>query len=467
MRNDNTTATLRDILFSIAVTNDEDIQEKVLTLLDDFRYLGKVEKELLNKYKQLAEEVNGVPKQGTLVARDQDYSLSRVIQADSLIDYTKIYIRNVQNIQMDEGIRKSLKDYYDGKIKFEDLSVKVQDALMVGSPNETSEEMESNLDIDYFKKLTEQESIPKGVKFGIPCIDEVYRGLVPGDILTIAGYTGSMKTTLASNLAYNAMKEGKNVLYISLEVSRDDLMFALLSRFSFTDYTKPIMRNEIQEFATKNKKEFLELCNEYNKLEGNIRIVDEKDLNTYSITAFNELIEKINEEFITRTGKKTDIIVLDHVQLLKFNDSKSAMDNPYLVVNYYTSYFREKAAREGYAVILVSQTSRQGYEYACKNNGRYLETGLAEANELERASTCIVTIFVTDRGKQSKEVSVQVLKNRYGEKMEEPSQASMYAEYFLIGNGNSLNVEEVGPVFNDNEFIDTKEFNLDEILGGM
>ena len=366
MRNDNTTATLRDILFSVAVKNDKDIQEKVLALLDDFKFLGKVEKDLIIKYKQLAEEVGGVPKQGTLIARDQDYSLSNIIQADSIVDYTKIYIRNVQNIQMDEGIRKGLKDYFDGKIKFDELGVKVQNALTVGSPSETKEDLESNLDMDFYEKLTEEVNVEKGIRFGIPCIDEVYRGLRTGDILTIAGYTGSMKTTLASNLAYNAMVEGKNVLYISLEVSKVDLSFALLSRFSYTDWETPIMRSEIQNFANTKKEEFLKLCEAYNKLEGNIRIVDEKDLTTYSVTAFNELIERINNEFVERTGRKTDIIVLDHVQLLKFNDSKSAMDNPYLVVNYYTSYFREKAAREGYAVILVSQTSRQGYEYAVK-----------------------------------------------------------------------------------------------------
>lgn len=443
-----TTTNIRNLLFSLSNYNDIDLRDNLLEILDSCKFLDENEKLILRSYKLLCNEVNGVPSSNTLLIKDQDYANCYLIPKESLIDFTKIFTNNKQNIEMHTLIHEGLNNYLNGNIDYSKFGDMIQKALVVGSPSKLIENIESNLDEEFYDKLTEEENIEKGVEFGIPCIDELYRGILPGDIITIAGYTGSMKTTLSANLAYNAMTKGKNVLYLSLEVSKEDLTLALLSRHSLTSGEEAIPRSEIKEFAVNHKDKFKKLTDSYTSLEGKIRIIDEKDITTYSTVAFNDVIEKVNEELIEKTGRKIDIIVLDHIQLLKFNDSRSALDNPYLLINYYTSYFREKAAREGYAVILVSQTSRTGYEYACKHNGQYLETGLAEANELERASTCIVTVYTTENSKTSNEIIVQLLKNRFGKRMEQPAQASLLASYFMVGDGVSLETEKVGPVFN-------------------
>ncbi|MBO7615085.1 MAG: AAA family ATPase [Bacilli bacterium] len=467
MKEDNTTARLKDILFSLSVSKNIELKDRVLPMLSDFKYLDNEEKDLLKEYIKLAQEVNGVPTEGTLLARNINYQDSLLIREESLIDFVNIFLSNKQTIKMHSLIHKGLEDYQQGKIPFSRFDAIMQDALVVGSPSKVEENLESNLDLSFYESLATTERIQQGVKFGIQCIDECYRGLLPGDILTIAGYTGSMKTTLASNLVYNGATQGKNTLYISLEVSKEDLTEGLLSRHSRSNMMDSVTRSDIKRYAVEEKDNYMKLVNSYLELPGKIRIIDERDITTYSTSAFNEIIDIVNKEMIERTGHKIDIIVLDHAQLLKFNDSKSAVDNPYLVVNYYTSYFREKAAREGYAVVLVSQTSRQGYEYACKHNGEYLESGLAEANELERASTGIITVFTTENGKKSNEITIQLIKNRFGKRMIEPEQAPLFADYFMIGTGVSLESEDVSPVFTDNDIYKMDEkasLNLDEIL---
>lgn len=466
MINDNTTATIYNLLLSVSSAGDLELKDRVLEALNDCTLLEKTEKELLKEFEVLCSEVKGVPTPGTLVARNMQYGDTAVIQKDSLMDYVMIFLKNKKNIKMHSIIHKGLDEYVSGKIDFETFGDKVQSALVIGTPEREKEEIESNLDIDFYEKLTEPSLKEEGIRFGIPCIDERFRGLQSGDIFTIAGFTGSMKTTLASNLVYNAAVKGKNTLYLSLEVSKEEMTYAFLSRHSITSKLDPVTRRKMPDYAIENKDNYMALAKDFLELPGKIRIVDERDIGIYSYTNFNNILEKINEEMKEKTGRGVDIIVLDHVQILKYGVADKSLD-PYQVLNYFASYFREKAAREGYAVILVAQTSRDGYAYAVKNGGRYLESGIAESNEIERSSTGIVTIFTTDSSINSNEVTVQLIKNRFGEKMQDPEQAPLLANYFMIGNGVTTGSEDTGPVFTNNQ--NNKEVNdidLEALLNG-
>ena len=64
------------------------------------------------------------------------------------------------------------------------------------------------------------------------------------------------------------------------------------------------------------------------------------------------------------------------------------------------------------SVLILSQSSREGWKDAARHNGTYKLTALAEANELERASSMILSVFSSDSLKMANTVKVQVLKNR-------------------------------------------------------
>ena len=160
-------------------------------------------------------------------------------------------------------------------------------------------------------------------------------------------------------------------------------------------------------------------------------------------------------------GKKIGVIVIDHLQLLKFAGETKSQD-PYMVGNYYVSYFRELAAKYGYAVIVVSQTSRQGFEYATKHNGMYLPTGLAESNELERASTLIITTFLSSGASATSEIQMAILKNRNGERMQETETAPINPEYYMVGTGLAFEPELVPPIF-ETSSMETMQNNIAEI----
>ena len=64
-----------------------------------------------------------------------------------------------------------------------------------------------------------------GVQVGFPALDKATNGLYPGQIFIIAAATSEGKSVMLLNMAHNAWKyHGKNVLYITIENYRDDLL---------------------------------------------------------------------------------------------------------------------------------------------------------------------------------------------------------------------------------------------------
>ena len=130
------------------------------------------------------------------------------------------------------------------------------------------------------------------------------------------------------------------------------------------------------------------------------------------------------------------------------------------VVNAYISYFRQcalnwiKTGRQ-IAVLMLSQSSREGWKDAVRNEGAYKLTALAEANELERASSLVLSVFSSESLKQLKEAKVQILKNRDGESWSAPQEVFVDPKYYMFGENNtsidissSFDVGDMSSLFN-------------------
>ena len=472
--NDGTYTTIYDLLYSVTLVNEAKIADSVLEMLESSNILDVDEKKILTTFKSLQRDVEAIPSHGTLVSREPGFSTARTINESSLEDLTKIFINNKKKMNISSVLTNASMDLMKPEANYESINDRIQEALAVFMPTNEDEKLDLSSD-ELAEKLLEDKDDEVGTRFGIDCIDQIVPGVIPKSIFVIAGYTGSLKTTLALNLAYNAIVEGKNVLYLSLEVDKYDVLLNMITRHTMSSGQSPTTRDKIKKMRKTDKEKVRELINSFNSLPGRLEVYDEGDIKSYSALVFNQIINKEEKKFIEKTGRGIDILFVDHMQLLKFIEGKASSD-PYQVVNYFTSFFRQKAAKsENMAVVLVSQTSRGGYEYACKHQGQYMLTGLAEANELERGATCVITLFSDDGLVASGEVQVQVLKNRYGERMLEPQTTPVRPEYYMVGNGLDSTPQQVGAVFEEdgsfnniafNDGVDTT-LNLDEMLGGL
>lgn len=292
------------------------------------------------------------------------------------------------------------------------------------------------IDYDYQAAYLDKISRPVGMMFNIKELDEKLFGLDLGSMTTIAGFTSHFKSTMTMNMAYhNVYQYGYNVLYITLETPKEDMYWNLLSRHSqdmkFGD--KGISHEKIRKCElTEEEQKFIfeEVDADFRSAKGKLVILDETDFNTMSFPEIYSIFESVDDAL----GGELDAFVVDYIQLLKFSGGSSGDDNR--TINSYVSFFRRmtQSFRDKKLIgVLLSQINRDSWKRASRNDGRYDLTCLADANELERGSHRVVTIYTTETLKASREARLQILKNRYGQTMYDSAPVYADGERYIVG----------------------------------
>lgn len=278
------------------------------------------------------------------------------------------------------------------------------------------------------------------IKTGIKDLDKIVGGLEFGTLNTIAGFTGSGKTTLAVNIAYNALLAGFNVLYVSLEVSKEHIMYNMFSRHSLDiPNINGIKHNDIkkqrlsdEDYETLYKKVYPSFIN----LPGKLYVVDDSDIeNKYGLD-LTEIIKNINKLCLRETNKPISLLVVDHAQLLKYGSGAKSPMIEYAIINNFVAKLRKLSCcldedKHKCCVLLVSQVNREGAAKITKEK-LFSKEHIAEASEVERSSNIIigVNIFEDIRGK----IAYQLLKSRDTKTMEKLGLTKYDGEHYRIGD---------------------------------
>lgn len=221
-------------------------------------------------------------------------------------------------------------------------------------------------DDKYLTILTGEKTEKSNISTCVRVLDENLGGLQKGKLTSILGWTGSFKTTMALNISYAAQLQGMNTLYLSLEVSKFDVLSNLYSRHSNQKKFEVQIPHLDLKKRSLNKEELDYLKDkiipDYNELTGKIYIVDETDIGSYSQYALEQKFTEINNLAIQQTGHGIDICVVDHINLLKFGDTGLGVTD---TVNKYTTFFRQQAinwckTKEQVAMIVIAQSNREG-----------------------------------------------------------------------------------------------------------
>lgn len=281
-------------------------------------------------------------------------------------------------------------------------------------------------------------------------IHHLYDVTVEGSHTYVVNGVITHNTTLGANIAYNnAKKLNYNLCYISLEVSKDDMMFNFLSRHSFDtkfpDYPF-IPHKKIRECTLdESEEQFLmgTVLEDFFSQGGRIKILDESDFRTFSFSEIRSRLEKVDDEFMAQTGYGLDGVIWDHANLFKFNQSGSRKNDGNAEINEYISFIRKmgiafrKDPQTGkmrkLSNIILMQVNRTGWKKAVKNSGKYSLDALAEANEAERSSQMVMTVFTDENMKMSKEAVVSLLKNRNGPTFEDTISIFVDPEAYVAG----------------------------------
>lgn len=191
--------------------------------------------------------------------------------------------------------------------------------------------------IEALRGLIEYNAKTPPVSTGFPALDEVFDGGLYEGLYVIGAMSSLGKTTFIQQMADQIAQQGHDILFISLEMSRTDLMSKSISRETFL-HTKQYKLDESNAKTSRGildgsryykddergirgynqqEKETIEAGIErYSEYAGNIYIVEGGNGITYT-----DVQAKVKEH--EKATGKTPVVIVDYLQLLEPTDVRA------------------------------------------------------------------------------------------------------------------------------------------------
>lgn len=256
-----------------------------------------------------------------------------------------------------------------------------------------------------------------------------------GEMWVIGGFTSHGKSTFALHWSrYLAIEGGFNVLIFSLEMSKKQVWRVLAcGHSSHPKWERPPLDYEKIKSGTLNKEDEAFYLNEVlpdlkNPEYGRIEVETPSGHTTMS-----EI--RARAEVINRTYP-LDMILIDYIGLLGADKGKGKSDRRQIINDNLVA--AKQMALEfdhgnGILVLAPHQINRQGFKKASENAGIYEIEALSDANEAERSSDVVLTIYQDVALRQKKEAVICNLKNRDG-RLVTPFNIYMPAEHKFVAD---------------------------------
>nr|DAW68000.1 MAG TPA: DnaB-like replicative helicase [Caudoviricetes sp.] len=210
---------------------------------------------------------------------------------------------------------------------------------------------------------------PRVVKTGFPSLDRLIGGFEKGELITLGGYSGGGKTTLALNIATQIAQAGGNVLYFSLEMTKVEMHKRLVcSSLRISDFSK-ITQEEF--YAVVEKSKILE-----NELP--LEFIDDADITVEKISA------------ICAGKKDLSLIIIDHLHILR---SEKRFKDQLALLTYLSRKVKIIAQELNIPILLLSQLNRS-------NAGRDVKSpilsDLRGSGSIEQDSNLVMFVYTAE-----------------------------------------------------------------------
>lgn len=148
--------------------------------------------------------------------------------------------------QLTDGAASRLSDGDDSLTIKSALQAALQGIPEVGSERSSYSLLQSVTEAAQ-EAVTAYQGATSLLKTGVPSLDKVLKGLAPGNMCLLAGATSMGKTSLALEIAKNVAFRGEGVVFVSLEMTRQELATRLVSsraRVPYSDLRDPTGMHE-------------------------------------------------------------------------------------------------------------------------------------------------------------------------------------------------------------------------------
>lgn len=259
---------------------------------------------------------------------------------------------------------------------------------------------------------------------GFPLLDEALNGGMREGLTVIGAISSLGKTTMAQQIADNVAKNGKDVIFFSLEMARSELMSKSISHETYLDIIEnggniKDARTSIDISDPTRRKNFTQRQHEI--IEIAMKRYEEYGNHLYIVEAFGQIgFEHVRElvEIHKEVTGNTPIVVIDYLQIMKPSDSRATeRTNIDVNVNGLKRICRDFKT----TIIAISSLSRQHYN-SPMSLGAFKESGAIEYSsdvligldftKMLEDSTKID--FEEEKDKLPRNITLTILKNRTG-----------------------------------------------------
>ena len=406
----NMSQTIERTTLTQLVTNEQ-YARKVLPFMKKDYFADRTERTIFEEITKFVDKYNKIPTQTSLEIEVQgrkdlnedDYKkVVAVIQTlsstdvdfDWLVDTTEKFCKDkaVYNAIV-EGI--SIIDGKDKDRGPDAIPSILTDALAVGFDNAVGHDylLDSEARYDYYHTI--EEKIPFDLEF----FNKITKGgLSPKTLNIVLAGTGVGKSLFMCHVAANCLSQGKNVLYITLEMAEEriaeriDANLMNITTEDLHDLPKQMFDNKIAKIIKSTS----------GKL-----IVKEYPTASAHTGHFRGLIK----ELAIKKSFKPDIIFIDYLNICASSRFKGAASvNSYLYIKAIAEEIRGLAVETNIPILSGTQTNRSGFVST--------DIGLEDTSEsfgLPATADLMFALISNEELDELGQIAVKQLKNRYND----------------------------------------------------
>ena len=406
----NMSQTIERTTLTQLVTNEQ-YARKVLPFMKKDYFADRTERTIFEEITKFVDKYNKIPTQTSLeievqgrkdLNEDEYKKVVAVIQTlsstdvdfDWLVDTTEKFCKDkaVYNAIV-EGI--SIIDGKDKDRGPDAIPSILTDALAVGFDNAVGHDylLDSESRYDYYHEI--EEKIPFDLEF----FNRITKGgLSPKTLNIVLAGTGVGKSLFMCHVAANCLSQGKNVLYITLEMAderiaeRIDANLMNITTEDLHDLPKQMFVNKIAKIIKSTS----------GKL-----IVKEYPTASAHTGHFRGLIK----ELAIKKSFKPDIIFIDYLNICASSRFKGAASvNSYLYIKAIAEEIRGLAVESNIPILSGTQTNRSGFVST--------DIGLEDTSEsfgLPATADLMFALISNEELDKLNQIAVKQLKNRYND----------------------------------------------------
>ena len=390
---------------------NEDYTRKVLPFIKPEYFANRDERVVFEEIEKFLDKYNSLPTKETLTIgidnrkdiNDEEYK--KIVDIISTLDKTDVDLQwlhdETEKFCKDKAIYNAVLDgikIIDGKDKNrtpEAIPSILSDALAVSFDLSVGHDyVDDGMErFDFYHK--KEIKIP----FDLDYFNKITKGGLPQKTLNIAlAGTGVGKSLFMCHMAASTLMQGKNVLYITLEMAEERIAERIDAN---------LMNVTIDDLHTLPKKMFETQLSKIQKKTNGKLIIKEYPTASAHVGHFRSLIK----ELALKRSFRPDIIFIDYLNICASSRFKgNANIGSYFYIKSIAEELRGLAVETNVPIMSATQTTRTGFTST--------DIGLEDTSEsfgLPATADLMFALIATEELEELNQIVVKQLKNRYND----------------------------------------------------